>query len=126
MSALLSQLEGRERRAECEKHEALEPCPNCGSDDVRFCAIAVRYHCGECNYGPTNFGTKAQGRSAWNDASRKANKSIDDVRALRASHQRLKEALQLMLDQGERCNWFADSGDEEVANEAREALRSTP
>lgn len=35
---------------------------------------------------------------------------------------KMAEALNLMLTHGERCNWFADRGDEEVCEQAREAL----
>lgn len=34
----------------------------------------------------------------------------------------LYEALRLMLSHGERCNWFADSGDDEVCAKATAAL----
>ena len=34
----------------------------------------------------------------------------------------LYEALRLMLSHGERCNWFADSGDDEVCAKAIAAL----
>lgn len=34
----------------------------------------------------------------------------------------LLEALRMMLVQGERCHWFADRGDEEVCQQARDAI----
>ena len=42
--------------------------------------------------------------------------------ALIAAAPDLYEALRLMLSHGERCNWFADSGDDEVCAKAIAAL----
>ena len=92
MSHLLEQLEGRERRAECEKHETPWILPVSGP------------------------------------------LSSADIAALRASHQRLKEALTRLLTQFPTDTDMLAAGWEnsevnaacDAYDHAREALRSAP
>jgi len=51
--------------------EILKPCPCCGSLDLQFCSISVRYYCRECRYwSPVNWGSKEDAIRAWNKRAR--------------------------------------------------------
>jgi uncharacterized protein (DUF983 family) len=42
-------------------------CPECGSGDVRWCAISARPYCVECHtWGGVNFGSAEDAVKAWN------------------------------------------------------------
>lgn len=47
--------------------EQLEPCSECGSSDLAWCAISVRPYCRECNHwGRVNFGLPKEAIKEWN------------------------------------------------------------
>ena len=42
-------------------------CPNCGSGDVRWCAISVRPYCHDCGtWGAVNHGSAMDAIMQWN------------------------------------------------------------
>jgi hypothetical protein len=85
---------------------ALLPCPMCGCEDIRFCAISVRPYCAECRHGPTNFGSKAEGIAAWNERSRRSRKPANpDITTYMASLAAENEELR-----GHLCNVLVSLG----------------
>jgi hypothetical protein len=122
MSHLLEQLEGRERRAECEKHEVRYGChidlgpdekpDGCvfDSGDIDDCRIASKL--AESGLGKMDC-------AEWKPI--RISVPGDSYATLAASHQRLKEALQAILNDGVHCDVVPH-----LHRQAREALRSAP
>lgn len=54
----------------------VEDCGECGSGDVQYCHISVRYYCNECgNWAPVNFGDRDDALRVWNDRARERHSS---------------------------------------------------
>ena len=53
--------------SETTPEELIRHCPECGSGDVRWCAISVRPYCSDCHHwGPINYGTAVDAIMQWN------------------------------------------------------------
>jgi hypothetical protein len=50
-----------------ESEEELEPCSQCGSDDILFCQISHRFHCAKCGFWPPpHWSGAAYAKKQWN------------------------------------------------------------
>lgn len=82
----------------------LLPCPECGSGDIRWCAISVRPYCGDCGYwAPVNHGTDEDAVNDWNKKSRLVHGlDLDKVEASTDYLQLLAETAKA-IDQADKC-----------------------
>jgi len=94
------------------EQELICTCPECGSNDVKFCNISVRPYCHECNYwSPINFGTKQDAIRIWNKKLQKDRRIVIDLdryvkNVLKKYDMYDEETLELALSDLDQYSFF--------------------